>query len=132
MKAPRVGMIAVVIFSVIALVIIVAGTYSYTGKGRLNAVEASAKIKSGEITTVVDVRSDLEWAMGHYPMATHIPITSFSEKNPRIMRLLSQSSGGILTYCNTGQRSRRAAELLRSYGARVPVYYLVDSYGNLK
>jgi len=132
MKIARVGLIAFVIFGIIAGVIILAGTYSYTGKGRLNAVEASKKIKSGEISTVIDVRSDLEWALGHYPTARHIPITSFSDKNPRIQELVAQSSGGILVYCNTGQRSRRGAELLRSYGARVPVYYLVDSYWNLQ
>lgn len=125
-------LIALGVFALIVSAVLFAGFYTYSGKGRLNGIEANKKIREGEITTIVDVRSDLEWNLGHYPSAVHIPITEFDESNHKIQQLTSQSSGGILVYCNTGQRARRGAELLRSYGTRVPVYYLVDSYQTLK
>lgn len=127
----RVATIAGWIFLLVTALVIVTGIYSYTGKGHLNAVEAAEKLRNGEITAVVDVRTDLEWELGHYPGAVHIPITEFDRNDRRVRQLLSQSAGGILVYCNTGQRARRAADLLRSYGTRVPVYYLVDSYSGL-
>lgn len=67
------------------------------------------------------------YKMGHYPKAKNIPITEFSEKKFKKYNV----NNGILLYCNAGQRSRYAAELLSSYGF-TKVYYIDGLYISLK
>lgn len=94
--------------------------YALTGKGLLSSEQAKKMISSGEITTVVDVRTKFEWDRGHYKGAKHIPVTSLSPDKFKGVK-------SVLVYCNTGQRARAAAETIRGYG--VPkVYYIEGGY----
>ena len=47
------------------------------------------------------------------------------------MDKLKMGKEEILVYCNTGQRARRAAEVLRKLGYK-NVYYIESSYTSLK
>jgi rhodanese-related sulfurtransferase len=61
---------------------------------------------------VVDVRSDPEWALGHYHGAIHIPIGKLEEQAAGLL----DRSKRVVVYCNTGQRSRFGAEKLVALG----------------
>ena len=64
--------------------------------------------------------------MGHYPGALHIPVTELKkEKMPK-----NSIDKGILVYCNTGQRARRAAETLKELGYN-KVYYIAGTYSSI-
>lgn len=62
--------------------------------------------------TVVDVRSDMEFAMGHYPGALHIPL----DQIPQRMEEFRSMSHPILLYCRSGNRSGIAQLMLQQAG----------------
>ena len=104
-----------------------ANYYTLSGVDLLEPREAKRKIKTKEIEYVVDVRTQTEWNMGHYPGAVHIPVTEIAEeKMPK-----SSKNKGILVYCNTGQRARRAAETLKLNGYK-KVYYIAGTYSSIR
>ena len=61
--------------------------------------------------TLLDVRQDFEYAEGHLPGATHIPLAELSER----LGELDQSKP-VLAYCHAGMRSLAAANLLVGQG----------------
>ena len=97
--------------------------YAITGLGLLTNTEAKQLIKDKTIQHIIDVRTETEFNMGHYPKSKNVPIQSFSKR--KFAQL--NKNAGILVYCNTGQRARRAAELLRKYGFN-HVYYIEGTY----
>jgi len=99
--------------------------YSLSGSQLVSASKAKKMIRSGEIKTVVDVRSKVEWDFGHYPGAVHMPVGSITKA--KVDKL---PNGGILTYCNTGNRARSAAEMIMSHG-RKNVYYIDGTYKSI-
>lgn len=61
--------------------------------------------------TLLDVRQDFEYAEGHLPGATHIPL-------PELQDRLGELDPGkpVLTYCRSGKRSLAGANLLAGSG----------------
>jgi len=114
-------------FAIGALIVLVYLAYRYSrgGIGLLSSQEARQKIKSGEIEQVVDVRTSVEYSLGHYPESVNIPLGSLTKEKADKL-----PDKGILTVCNTGHRARRAAEILRSFG-KEDVYYINGTYKNL-
>jgi rhodanese-related sulfurtransferase len=100
--------------------------YSLSGTQLISATRAKKMIKSGEIKHVVDVRSKFEWDFGHYPGAVHMPVNVISAE--RLKKF--DKNDGILTYCNTGQRSRAGAEKIASFGFK-KVYYIDGTYSTI-
>jgi rhodanese-related sulfurtransferase len=101
--------------------------YSLSGTQLISAARAKKMIKSGEIKHVVDVRSKFEWDFGHYPGAVHMPVNVISAE--RLKKF--DKNDGILTYCNTGQRSRAGAEKIASFGFK-NVYYIDGTYSTIQ
>ena len=103
-----------------------ANYYTLSGVDLLEAKEAKRKIKMNDIEYIIDVRSQTEWNLGHYPGALHIPVTELKkEKMPK-----NSIDKGILVYCNTGQRARLAAETLKALGYN-KVYYIAGTYSSI-
>jgi rhodanese-related sulfurtransferase len=109
---------------IITLILIstVAAVYTFTGRQLLSPSQAKQKIAKGEINTVIDVRTKVEFDAGHYPGAAHIPVQDISLKTTTGL-----PPRGLLVYCNTGQRARYAAQKLSSLGFR-DVYYIACGY----
>jgi len=99
--------------------------YTYTGKSLVSGKRAKEMIKSGKIKAVIDVRTTFEYNVGHYPKAIHIPTNRINRKTTSKL-----PKKGLLVYCNTGQRARRAAEKLRKLGF-TDVYYIAGTYRSL-
>jgi phage shock protein E len=95
--------------------------YALSGVGALDADEAAKFMKDDRVKYVIDVRTLMEWNMGHNKDALHIPVTEFRADHPKFRNI--SRSAGVLLYCNTGQRARYAAGLMRGYGFK-NVYYL--------
>jgi phage shock protein E len=75
---------------------------------------------------VVDVRTDTEWSLGHYPSAIHLPASRIREDAMKILR----KGETIIIYCNTGTRARLAALDLEEMGFK-KVYYIAETYQSL-
>lgn len=101
----------------------IANYYTLTGAQLIDPKDAKSKILNGEIKLVIDIRTKLEWNLGNYPNALHIPISELNKNS--ISK--KYKNFGILVYCNTGQRARVAAERLKSYGFK-KVFYIAGTY----
>jgi rhodanese-related sulfurtransferase len=99
--------------------------YALSGIGALDADEAAKFLKDDRVKYIIDVRTLMEWNMGHHKDAIHVPVTEFRADHPKFRNI--SRAVGVLLYCNTGQRARYAAELMRSYGFK-NVYYLTTSF----
>jgi rhodanese-related sulfurtransferase len=74
---------------------------------------------------VIDVRTDVEWAAGHYPGAHHVPEIT------RLPYVIQDRNTTLLLYCRTGRRAKVAAQATAGLGY-TSIYYLVDgSYEDL-
>lgn len=101
--------------------------YSMGGAQRISSRVARAMLKSNDITKVIDVRTKTEYDIGHHPGSVHIPLGTL---NAAAMKGIRKDTG-ILVYCNTGQRARAGAELLRDL-RYINVYYISGPYTSLK
>ena len=90
--------------------------------------EAKAKILAKEFDSIVDVRTNMEYNLGHYADAIHLPIGEIEQK---AYSVLPDKTARILVYCNTGQRARAASEKLYSMGYK-NVRYIGGTYLSLR
>ena len=111
------------IISGIVSLISIANYYTLTGIDLISDIEAKTKIKSGEIKVIIDVRTLMEFNLDHYPNALHLP---YNKINKNSVNKINKNDG-ILVYCNTGQRARKAAEKLKKLGFK-NVFYIASTY----
>ncbi len=111
--------------AVVALAMVV--YYTFSSPLWISAEEAKKGIAEGKFPKILDVRTDMEYKLGHYPEAVHIPIANLAlEAESK----LPNKTSGILVYCNTGQRSRMAADTLKAKGYK-DVRYISGPYLSL-
>ena len=78
----------------------------------MTADALAARLRSGAPTTILDVRSRVEFLRGHLPGAFHVAFWAAG-----IARLPpSALSTPVVVYCGHGPRARMAAWLLRRRG----------------
>jgi phage shock protein E len=65
-----------------------------------------------ENATIVDVRTPQEYAQGHYPGATNIPLHEVSLRIGEFKNMQQP----IVMYCRTGNRSGMATAILKQTG----------------
>jgi rhodanese-related sulfurtransferase len=73
--------------------------------------EAAERVRAGAL--LLDVREHDEWAVGHAPDATHIPLGEITAESHRL-----PADREIVVICRSGGRSARVAEALVSWGHR--------------
>ena len=79
----------------------------------ITAQEAKVIMDSQEDYTILDVRTQEEYAQGHIPGAILIPDYEIEEKAEQVLRDKDQL---LLVYCRSGRRSKLAAEALVALG----------------
>ncbi len=123
MKVPNTKTLTILAFvAVVALAMVM--YYTFASPLWISAEEAKKEIEKGTFPIVLDVRTDLEYNLGHYPEAVHIPTGKLAAE---LDMKLPQKDRGILIYCNTGQRARAAADVLKAKGYK-NVRYISGSY----
>ena len=60
-------------------------------------------------TLLIDVRENIEWAAGHAPDATHIPLGNLRAKSVA-------ADARVMFICRTGHRSGAATTMMRQAG----------------
>jgi phage shock protein E len=126
MKVPSNKIITILAFvAVVALAMVV--YYTYASPLWISAEDAKKGIADRKYLVVLDVRSDLEYKLGHYPEAVHIPTDQLQDQ---IDQKIPKKEVGVLVYCNTGQRSRAAADVLKAKGYK-DVRYISGPYWSL-
>ncbi len=66
------------------------------------------------VDVVIDVRSKVEFWLGHLPEAICLPVQSIAESLPAMPEIAKDAR--ILLVCASGARSAAAAEILKSLG----------------
>lgn len=112
-----------ILFIILLLLFIIAYVYTLTGEQKISSERAKELIEKG--ARVIDVRTNIEWNLGHYPDALHVPVNKLKST-----KLPLSKNDVIIVYCNTGQRARAAAEILMSLGYE-KTYYIASSYISL-
>lgn len=111
--------------SILALAMV--AYYTFNSPLVISAEEAKKAIAEGKFPVILDVRTDIEYNLGHYPEAVHIPTAKLADE---LERKLPNKTSPVLVYCNTGQRSRYAADLLKKKGYE-SVRYITGPYWSL-
>jgi rhodanese-related sulfurtransferase len=104
-----------------------------SGTGRITVAEAAERTRHGlggeagahvDAAVLLDVREPDEWSAGHAPGAVHHSLTELLAGVP----LPPEARGRrLVVICRSGNRSRRAAELLAARGVEA-----VDVIGGMR
>jgi rhodanese-related sulfurtransferase len=78
--------------------------------GDASGSDARALVEKG--ARLVDVRAPEEFASGHVPGAVNIPVQDLAQR----MGEVGPKDGPVVVYCKSGNRSGRAASLLKEAG----------------
>lgn len=81
------------------------GCSSSVGYETISAEKAKEMMTQDNVV-IIDVREEDEYAQGHIPHATLIPLGTITENNSK----LPDQSKTLLIYCRSGRRSKQAAE----------------------
>lgn len=105
-----------ILFLALIIIIVLLVMNSIRGKllgfNEIKPAEAVSLINRAE-PVILDVREDSEFGAGHISGARHIPV---AELEKRISELDDGREKDILIYCRAGQRSARAATVLKRHG----------------
>lgn len=80
---------------------------------KITAEEARQMIDGNDSVTIVDVRTEEEYAAGHIPGAILIPLQTIGEEKPAE---LPDTDARLIVYCRSGVRSKQASDLLAALG----------------
>lgn len=72
------------------------------------------RFRKRPVDHVLDVRTKLEYWLGHLPGAVQIPVAELEEQLPRREEIRKDQA--ILVYCASGARSAQAVEVMRRMG----------------
>lgn len=73
----------------------------------------AALLAGDDAPLLLDVRTPEEFAQGHVPGATLVPVQTLEA---RLAELEPYKQRGVVAYCEVGGRAGKAAELLRAHG----------------
>lgn len=111
MRRSHIFYLSVLTIAAITGIVLYAYWYATVSPLHISADAARQQIAEGN-TIVLDVRTDPEYALGHYEGAIHIKGDNLVSQAPGLLPI----GANIIIYCNTGQRSRMAAETLERMG----------------
>ena len=92
------------------VVLAAAGYFLFLRGGDVTGSDARRLVEEGAL--LVDVRTPEEFAAGHLPTAVNIPVQELDRR----LSELEPKDRRIVLYCRSGNRSGRAARILRSAG----------------
>jgi rhodanese-related sulfurtransferase len=101
--ALKVGVVIAIVLAVGSLLFMKAG-------GNISGSDARRLVETG--AHLVDVRTPEEFNTGHVPGAVNIPVQELERR----MGELSSKEQPVVVYCHSGNRSGRAARMLKSAG----------------
>jgi rhodanese-related sulfurtransferase len=95
---------------IVLAIVLAVGYLLFMRAGDINGSDARRLVQSG--ARLVDVRTREEFAAGHLPGALNIPVQELDRR----MGELERQGTAVVLYCRSGNRSGRAARMLKSSG----------------
>jgi len=97
---------------IVSLLLLMGCSFVQASDELVSPKEASV-LTADKKAVIVDVREDDEWNAGHIAGAVHIPLNQLEARLPELQ---SYKDTSIITQCQSGKRSLKALELLKSAG----------------
>ncbi|MCB1000314.1 MAG: rhodanese-like domain-containing protein [Acidimicrobiales bacterium] len=88
----------------------------------LDAAEVDALVRASSDVVLLDVREPHEFAAGHAPLATNLPLADVTTRCHELPR-----RSRVVCVCRSGSRSAQATEMLRRCG-----FDVVDMSGGMQ
>lgn len=88
-------------------------THSEAVSKDISIDESKKLINDGEVTLILDVRNEDEFAEGHLKNAIQIPVKELKENLSDIEKFKDEL---VLVYCRSGKRSAEAVDILKENG----------------
>ncbi len=88
-------------------------------------MEELNNIKENNNVIIIDVRSPLEYEENKLEKSINIPLYELKSVESKV----KDKNATIIVYCSSGQRSKKAAERLKTMGYN-EVYNLIDGINN--
>ena len=85
-------------------------THSEAVSKDISIDESKKLINDGEVTLILDVRNEDEFAEGHLKNAIQIPVKELKENLSDIEKFKDEL---VLVYCRSGKRSAEAVDILK-------------------
>jgi phage shock protein E len=102
--------------------------YAISSPYKIAPAAARALIQDNKVDVILDVRTTFERdTLGYYPGSIHIPSADLAAQLPT---RIPDKNTTIIAYCNTGQRSRAATDILHSLGY-ANARYITTTYRDL-
>jgi len=80
--------------------------------------EVLKELRSGK-AQLIDIREQKEWEQNHFKCAMHIPLSDLARGiGVEALREIKKSNKKIYIHCRSGNRARKAQEILAQYGCR--------------
>jgi rhodanese-related sulfurtransferase len=95
---------------------------------KININLAKDMLKKSEFDTIIDVRHDRSWIIGHHPDAMHITTSRLESILPD--RIYNRKNK-ILVYGQTKEEAKEAAKIIKQLGY-INVKYIEEKYKKLK
>lgn len=117
---------ATVLMIMLSLAVILVSGYAQAGVAgyrKITPQEAHSMMAKQKVT-VVDVRTESEYAEKHIKNAILVPVETIGDKAPK---QLPDKNAVLLVYCRSGRRSQAASEALLKLG-----YKNVYDFGGIK
>jgi len=88
------------------------GSFAQADSELISPKEAST-LTAEKKAVIIDVRQDDEWNAGHIAGAVHIPLNQLDARLPELQQYKDTT---VITQCQSGKRSLKALEVLKSSG----------------
>ena len=98
--------------SIISILLLAGCSNKEKGVSKMISAEEAKKIIDTEEVIIVDVRNFYEYEQSHIKGAINIPLSMIEENNPD----MPDKKETILVYCQSGNRSKQAANKLKELG----------------
>ena len=123
MRTKILGLITFVLFAALPL----AAQHAPVEKGapEIEATRLHDQLEQGEKLLVIDVRTPQEFETGHVPGAVNVPVDEIGQKIGE-MKLAKDTT--IVTICEHGGRSSRAANELHKMGYKTTSFCRMDTW----
>jgi phage shock protein E len=112
--------INIYIYFIILLVVYFIYNYTFNSPYLVSSNVAKILLRTQKVDIILDVRTNIErQTLGYYPNSINIDSNQLTKL---FSGMYPNKKSLILVYCNTGQRARRATDILHKLGYNNTIY----------
>ena len=93
--------------------------YDYLFEDKRNDYQEVLQELRADKAKLIDIRERHEWEQMHFKCAIHLPLSELAKGQAiEILKEIKQAGKKIYIHCRSGNRARKAQQVLAQYGCR--------------